>query len=617
MVVLAIAGLLLAWIAITKHRVGDVFAETDFYGAYADGARAIAAGHLDPARYRVVGPVYDATLALTNVFTRDLFRAGEVIAVLSAVATLGLWYAIAARLASPAVGLGTVVFLAANAFFFRYGYSVTTDELALALQAGAIFCLVGGRARWAALAAGLCAGLAFLTRYSAIVLVPAAVAHYLWLGRAPAGGRRWRELLSFAAGFLGLALPWTLFSLASGHRPGGELYHNIAYEVFARARGLTWDQYEKTLEPQFHSLADVVRRDPAAVVKQCGRNVIDHLRLDGSMLLGWPVALTALLGAAIAILDGSWRRLRTVALFAALSFVSLIPVLHSPRYALATAPWYMLLAGVAAGSPRLALYLPRPRVALKWILALVPLVLAARVAAIENRYWLSQLPYEVLPASAALRAAGPDRGSIMARKPHIAYHAGLDYVPMPLVTTLRELGDYCHAHQVDFLYFSWLEARARPEFCWLVDTTATAPGLTRVAFVERHPAAVYRIGPEFGADPEWFADRTLATVHMARGQALVYKDQVWEANLTLGAWAIRSGQPAEALDYLARVRRRRPDLARGYTLTGEAQLALGRPDSAAAAFKIALRLDPNESRARVGLAAADSLTSRERRLPER
>jgi Flp pilus assembly protein TadD len=104
---------------------------------------------------------------------------------------------------------------------------------------------------------------------------------------------------------------------------------------------------------------------------------------------------------------------------------------------------------------------------------------------------------------------------------------------------------------------------------------------------------------------------------MARGQALVYKDQVWEANLTLGAWAIRSGQPAEALDYLARVRRRRPDLARGYTLTGEAQLALGRPDSAAAAFKIALRLDPNESRARVGLAAADSLTSRERRLPER
>ncbi|HWN82064.1 MAG TPA: tetratricopeptide repeat protein, partial [Candidatus Udaeobacter sp.] len=238
------------------------------------------------------------------------------------------------------------------------------------------------------------------------------------------------------------------------------------------------------------------------------------------------------------------------------------------------------------------------------LLALVPLVLAGRVAVIENRYWLSQLPYEVLPASTALRAAAPEGGTVLARKPHIAYHAGLGYVPMPLVTTLRELADYCHAHQVDFLYYSWLEARARPELCWLVDTTAVVPGLTRVAFIERHPAVVYRIGPELGAEPAWLADRTLSTLHMARGQALVYQDQIWEANLTLGAWALREGKPGEALDYLARVRRRRPDLGRGYVLTGEAHLALSHFDSAAAAFQTAIGLEPAEPRARIGLGKA-------------
>jgi multisubunit Na+/H+ antiporter MnhB subunit len=57
------------------HRIGDYFTETDFYGAYAGGARLIQAGHLDVSRYGVVGPVYELTLALVGFVVRDLFRA--------------------------------------------------------------------------------------------------------------------------------------------------------------------------------------------------------------------------------------------------------------------------------------------------------------------------------------------------------------------------------------------------------------------------------------------------------------------------------------------------------------------------------------------------------------
>src|SRR5207249_2116284 len=79
-------GVALLAMVFGPHRVGDYFTETDFYGGYAEGARAIQHGHLDPARYGVVGPVYDLALALAGSAVRDLFLAAELLSLLSAVA---------------------------------------------------------------------------------------------------------------------------------------------------------------------------------------------------------------------------------------------------------------------------------------------------------------------------------------------------------------------------------------------------------------------------------------------------------------------------------------------------------------------------------------------------
>ena len=110
----ALAGVLaimLLAVALGPHRIGDYSTETDFYGAYADGARLIQHGHLDATRYGVIGPVYEVTLALAGLVVRDLFLAAELISVLAMTATLLLWFVLLRRRAGarPPMGAGAEV----------------------------------------------------------------------------------------------------------------------------------------------------------------------------------------------------------------------------------------------------------------------------------------------------------------------------------------------------------------------------------------------------------------------------------------------------------------------------------------------------------------------------
>jgi 4-amino-4-deoxy-L-arabinose transferase-like glycosyltransferase len=281
--VVAVLALVLAAIALGPHRVGDYFTETDFYGAYAEGARAIQHGRLDPSRYGVIGPLYEVVLALAGFVIRDLLTAAELISVACTTLAVWLWARLLAARVDARLGLAAAAFLAVNPTLLRYGFSATTDALALALQAACLLVLLtrgGGRA---AAAAGLLGALAFLTRYNAIVLLPAGLVAIL------AGGtrfeRRGAAALAFAAGFAAPVLPWIAFSLANGGSFASQLHHNIAYDVFARGRGITWDGYQSDLQSQFHSLGDVLARDPGAVIARQFANVGEHLARDARELL--------------------------------------------------------------------------------------------------------------------------------------------------------------------------------------------------------------------------------------------------------------------------------------------------------------------------------------------
>ncbi len=598
LLVVALLGVAILVMVLGPHRVGDYMTETDFYGQYAQGARLIQHGHLEPARYGVVGPGYELALAVAGLAVRDLFLAAGLLSLVSNSLVLLLWAALLRRRADARAALGVTLFMATNATFFRYGYSVTTDAFALALQAATLYVLLARPGLRAAAGAGVLAALAFLTRYNAGVLLPAG------LVAIAAGGalqeKRGRAALLFAAGFLLPVVPWVIYSFAHGTGVTFQLHHNIAYEVFARAKGIPWDTYQRTMQPQFHSLADVIARDPGAVASRMFFNVHDHLRLDATRLLGWPLALCAALGLGLGLADGTLRRLWPLAAAWALLFLALVPAFHSERYSLALLPYYAAAAALFFASPRFALVLLRgPRPWLKPALALLPLAFALAATVRSQARVLDQLPVEVLDAARTLRSLARPGDRVIARKAHLAFHSGVEPVPFPFVGTLPELADYARSQGARWLYFSWPEGQTRPEFWYLLDTTAVVPGLTPRRVTAPHPAVLYEIGPAFGRAPQWAANDTLSALHAARGQLAVDPSDP-QALRSLGSVELARGRLAEARVAYERAARRLPRDAALRLAIGKVCVRLGDFAAGAAAFEQAEALDPSSVDARIG-----------------
>jgi tetratricopeptide (TPR) repeat protein len=598
LLVVALLGISLLVMVLGPHRVGDYMTETDFYGQYAQGALLIQQGHLEPARYGVVGPGYELALAMAGLVVRNLFLAAGLLSLASSALALLLWSALLRRRADARAALGAALFIATNATFFRYGYSVTTDAFALALQSAALYVLLARPGLRAAAGAGALAALAFLTRYNAGVLLPAGLVVIVAGGALQEG--RGRAALLFTAGFLLPVLPWMIYSFSHGTGVTFQLHHNIAYEVFARAKGIPWDTYQRTMQPQFHNLADVIARDPGAVAGRMFFNMHDHLRLDATRLLGWPLALCAVLGLGAGLADGALRRLWPLAAAWALLFLALVPAFHSERYSLALLPYYAAAAALFFASPRFALVLRHgPRLWLKPAFALLPLAFALAATVRSQARVIDQLPVEVLDAARTLRSLARPGDRVIARKAHIAFHSGVDPAPFPFVGTLPELADYARSQRARWLYFSWPESQTRPGFSYLLDPEAVVPGLTARCITAPHPAVLYEIGPAFGQAPAWATNDTLSALYTARGRLAVDPSDP-EALRSLGSVELARGRLAEARADYELAARRLPGDAALQLATGKVCVRLGDFEAGAAAFERAEALDPASVDARIG-----------------
>ena len=603
-------GATLLAVALGPHRIGDYSTETDFYGAYADGAHAIQQGHLDPRRYGVVGPGYEVTLALAGRVVGDLFLAAELLSTCAAVATLMLWFVLLRRRADARLGLFAVLFMAANPYFFRYGYTASTDALALALEAGSLALLLATSGARTAAGAGLLAAAAFLTRYNAIVLLPAGLiataAGGRWEHRADGtsrepssrGGAPSREALAFAGGFgipVGL---WLAYCLAHGVGFAFQLHHNLAYEVYARSRGIGWDAYQRDLQPGFRTFWDVIARDPMAVARRVAANGVGHLIQDARILLGWPTAVCVALGGLLASGGGALRRQWPLAAPAVLFFLSLVPVFYSERYALALLPFYAAGAAALFASPRFALVVGR-RLWLKPLLAAVPLGLAAASSLDLQRRVLAQQPVEALACAETLRSLARPGDRVIARKPHIAYLAGIGALAFPFADSLPELADYARRHGARWLFFGYGEGELRPAFRYLLDPTGDVPGLTPRRVTAPRPAVLYEIGPEFGRLPSWFDNDTLVALHQARATAFISRDDV-HALRTAGGIELARGDLARAREHLERAADLSPGNADILLPLGETLMRLGDFRLAELAYARAEQVSPGNVQARIG-----------------
>jgi tetratricopeptide (TPR) repeat protein len=602
--VLALVALLLGWLVLRVHVVGDYAAESDFYGGYVTGARLFQRGMPDPSRYGIMGPLYDALLAVAGAVLRDLFLAAKAISALSALAVLVAWRRIARATLGPVAASWLVVLLAANPVFLRFACAATTDMLAMALQAGCIAALVTGAGGAAMRNAGALAALAFLTRYSSAYLLPVAGV-LVFRRRGEAANGRGRALAEFLGWFAAVVAPWFAYSLWSGFVPGSLLFRYFDFYV---TPGLSRNVQDVLgvpggpLPPPRTSFVEFLRHDPSAIFRRLAAGVPEHLWLDAKLLLGLPAATLCAAGLALSLPRGAWRRLAPIALPGAALFLALAPVFHSERYSLPLAPAYLALAAVAAASPWLALPLAGAGLDFKTLAAAAVVLLTAKTGAAALQRQFASDPAEVVAAGRALAKLAAPGDRVISRKGHIGYYSGLDVVTFPRVGSTAELGEAARAEHARFLYYSWYEAKLRPELALLLDTTAAVPGLDRVWVSHGLPAVLYRIGPEFGLGAVDPAEAQMRAVRQARALVAVLRDSTAAPyHAMLAADALDRGQFAAAIAHAGEAIRWQPRLAAGWLLMGDAQFAAGHLDDAGLAYGNALARDPLEPRARFGL----------------
>jgi hypothetical protein len=509
--IVAVAAAALVVVAFAFHPVGDYFTETDFYGEYAAGARAIQHGHLDWSRYGVIGPVYELTLAAVGSPTGDLFTAARLISIGSAVAILAVLAWAARRRCGVVAASWWVLLVAANASFFRYGYSACTDLLGAAFWTIAAAALLSSSSPRAWVVAGIAAALATLTRYNLAGIVPAGV---VWLLAAPARpGRRWPGVATFASVFLVVVAPLGLAALVDGHPLGAGLLGNADYYLN--------EAPNVALESRYRSLDEAVPPEaattsPARLVSRVLGGIPAHLAADAGTLLGWPVAALSLLGVAFLMAARRARVLLALLPFWGFTFLALAPVFYSDRYVLALVPVYVAPAALGLAK---ALGDGRLRAAAAAVAGL--LVVGASVLGSFGlqRDVAASIPREALSAAETLRGVSRSGESVLARKPHVPTLAGLESVPFPDADSLGALAAFAHRSGARYLYYSWFELRLRPRFGFLLDTSATVPGLTPLHATTDKPSATYRIDEGFGATPPWWDDPSARRAIEARVNA--------------------------------------------------------------------------------------------------
>jgi hypothetical protein len=513
-IALAAATVALAVVAFAFHPIGDYFTESDFYGGYAAGAREVQRGHIDWSRYGVYGPVYEMALAAVAALTRDLFVAARLISVASAVAILAAVAWLARRRWGSVSAFWLVLLVATNATFFRYGYSATTDMLGGALWTVAAVALLASRQSRVLMAAGAAAALATLTRYNLLTIVPAGLVLVL-VTRDPLR-ERFRAAVVFGGAFLAVVAPFVIASQVTGHPLGETLLKDAGFYLN--------EAPDRALESRYRLLDQMVQPDttatlaPVHAVSRFLIGVPRHLAADARTLLGWPVA--ALIVLSIASL-GATRRARALLALAplwAFTFLALAPIYYSDRYSLVLVPVYLAPAalGLATG-----LEAGRGRGAAAWLVGLLVVTLSVSGSIALQRAVAASIPREALAAGEALRRVARPGERVLARKAQVAYAAGLESVPFPDVDSLESLASFARRSGARYLYYSWYELRLRPRFGYLLDTSASVPGLTPLHATIDKPSASYRIAEGFGMTPPWWNDASVRRRIEARVNALM------------------------------------------------------------------------------------------------
>jgi hypothetical protein len=497
--ILGVFGLYWAVKSFGTHHLGNYAVETDFYWKYGPAARDLLHGRVDIANYDSKGWGYPAAVALLSLTGLDPFRAGQVLALLSALLAGWLLYRLHRSLLGPTLALLSLLLLLQNRTFLANTYEVGTDMFFFAVVLGSVALMLrsGAPGLPAILASGALGGWAFSTRYNGLFLWPGATLLFLVL-QTPPGDRavRWRRLLVWSGGFLAAAAPWLVINAVhTGNPLTNSNYVNVGYAVYGEGN---WEKFFYG-DRQIHSFADVIRLDPGRFAVAMGKNLVDHLRRDLSDLMPLLWGALAVVGGLLLARDRPGRRVGGYALLWGLYFLTLVPVFYGTRFSL---PMLALYTGLAAwpfesgtaGRPFRSFEASVPIRAFVFLALWIPTSLSAYqwTEDLRNPERLSAGPYELEPAIGYLRLHGKGE-ALLARKPHAAFEAGMKFVPLPNVDSPAALHAEAEKAGARYLLISGAELSLRAAIRPFAEPGAQIPGFTLV--FESPGALIYEVVP--------------------------------------------------------------------------------------------------------------------------
>ena len=485
----------------SDHRIGNYGVETDFYWKYGSAARDLLHGRIAIENYDSKGWGYPAAVALVSLLGLDTFRAGQLLALLSAVAAGALVYRLHRSLLGPGVALASLLLLLGNHSFLINTYEVGTDMFFFAIVLASIALLLrrSNPSVRAILGSGLLGGWAFSTRYNGLFLWPGALALLLLVRTAEGpAALRLRRAGIWTAGFLAAALPWLIINAVhTGNPLTNSNYINVGYAVYGEGN---WDKYFYGGGHKIDSLVDIVRQDPGRFASVMIKNTFDHLSRDLSELIPPAWSIVAIFGAVFLLIERPGRRVAGYALLWALYFLTLIPVFYGARFSLPLLAFWFLLAAWPFVSPALGKRIAGveryfPLRTFVFLALWVPTVSQAYQWTEDpgNKERVAVGPYELLPVVDFLREQGPGQ-ALLARKPHAAFMAKMRFVPIPEVDSPAEIRAYALKEHVRFLLVSGIELRMRAQGIRPFWTEGQVPGFARV--FESPKALVYEVLPD-------------------------------------------------------------------------------------------------------------------------
>src|SRR5439155_24619783 len=142
-VTIALYGLYWAVTALGHHHLGNYAVETDFYWKYGPAAAALKEGRVLIEHFDSKGWGYPLVVAGVSRLGLDLFRAGQIIALLSACVGSFCVFRIHRRLLGSALALLSLLLLLSNYTFLSSTYEVGTDMFFFAILTASIALLLG------------------------------------------------------------------------------------------------------------------------------------------------------------------------------------------------------------------------------------------------------------------------------------------------------------------------------------------------------------------------------------------------------------------------------------------------------------------------------------------